>query len=82
MLGKVVDQKRVTIMVPDQGKLSRLVGIQVTKVEAQMETKTETKTEMVELAKSARLEVDKVGQLLEGITKSSPPRKRATRPWL
>ena len=43
-------------MVPDQGKLSRLVGIQVTKVEAQMETKTETKTEMVELAKSARLE--------------------------
>ena len=65
-------------MVPDQEKLSRLVGIRVTKVEAQMETKTE----MVELAKSARLEVDKVGQLLEGITKSSPPRKRATLPWL
>ena len=68
-------------MVPDQGKLSWLVVIRV-EVEAKMETKTETKTEMVELAKSARLEVDKVGQLLEGITKSSPPRKRATRPWL
>ena len=76
-------------MVPDQGKLSWLVVIRVeveakmeTKTETKMETKTETKTEMVELAKSARLEVDKVGQLLEGITKSSPPRKRATLPWL
>ena len=72
-------------MVPDQGKLSWLVVIRVeveVKMETKAETKTETKTEMLELAKSARLEVDKVGQLLEGITKSSPPRKRATRPWL